>query len=219
MRGSCLKREWDLYSSEVLRVVLGVCLPLRALVVHKVLQAVPAFAFGGPSARGNVPRAPVLVQVLESGQVSIKGCVMARLLTPIKFVLSLPLQQSYTPPASRVFTYVFRSFTKKSNDSLVGQRQSFVVVQQVYDTSTLRPIRHVRERVEVEPVRVRSGRLGGVPPQLAHPSEAVAGLDALHVGEHHGRDIQVRIESWTVGIERMYAVPEFHDEATRGCAE
>jgi hypothetical protein len=69
---------------------------------------------------------------------------------------------------------------------------------------------HVRERVEVEPERVRSGRLGGVPPQLAHPSEVVAGLDALHVGEHHGRDIQVRIEGWTVRIEHMFAVPELH---------
>ena len=48
--------------------------------------------------------------------------------------------------------------------------------------------------VQVEPERVRSCRLGGVPPQLAHPSEAVAGPDALHVGEHLGRDIQVRIE-------------------------
>ena len=28
-----------------------------------------------------------------------------------------------------------------------------------------------RERVEVEPERVRSGRLGGVPPQLAHHGE------------------------------------------------
>ena len=60
--------------------------------------------------------------------------------------------------------------------------------------STPRTRRHARERVEVEPERVRSGRLGGVPPQLADPSEAVAGLDALHVGEHLGRDIQVRIE-------------------------
>ena len=31
----------------------------------------------------------------------------------------------------------------------------------------------------------------------------MAGLDALHVGEDHGRDIQVRIEGWTVRIERM----------------
>ena len=82
--------------------------------------------------------------------------------------------------------------------------------------STPRTRRHARERVEVEPERVRSGRLGGVPPQLADPSEAVAGLDALHVGEHLGRDIQVRIEGGTVRIERLYAVPELHgDDAGR----
>ena len=75
---------------------------------------------------------------------------------------------------------------------------------------------NARERVEVEPERVRSGRLGGVPPYSAHPSEAVAGLDALHVGEDHGRDIQVRIEGGTVRIERMFAVPELNGEAVRG---
>jgi hypothetical protein len=101
-------------------------------------------------------------------------------------------------------------FTKKSNDSLVGQRQSFVVVQQAYDERSPLQRRHARERAEVEPERVRSGRLGGVPPQLAHPSEAVAGFDALHVGEDHGRDIQVRIEGGTVRIDHMFAVPELH---------
>ena len=152
-------------------------------------------------ARVRVPRAPVLVQVLESGQVSISGCVRARARTPITVVLSRPLQQSYTPPASSVFTYVFRSFTKKSDDSLVGQRQGFVVVQKAYDTSIPRISiyvrnyrRHVRERAEVEPERVRSGRLGGFPPRLAHPSEAMAGPDALHVGEDHGRDIHAGIK-------------------------
>ena len=40
----------------------------------------------------------------------------------------------------------------------------------------------------------------------------MAGLDALHVGEHHGRDIQVRIEGGTVRIERLYAVPELHGD-------
>ena len=173
--GACLKREWDLYSSEVLRVFLGVCLPPRGLVIHRVLQTVPVFVIGGGPARvrlprapvlvqvlesgqvsilgcvvargvaprapvlvqvleseqvptfgcgrarGLVPRAPVLVQVLESGQVSINGCATARVCTPIsKVVLSRPLQQSYTPPGSSVVAYVFRSFTKKSNDSLVG---------------------------------------------------------------------------------------------------
>ena len=44
----------------------------------------------------------------------------ARVCTPITVVLSRPLQQSYTPPRSSVVAYVFRSFTKKSNDSLVG---------------------------------------------------------------------------------------------------
>ena len=81
---------------------------------------------------------------------------------------------------------------------------------------TPRPRRHVRERVEVEPERVRSGRLGGVPPQLAHQREVDAGLDALHVREHLGRDIQVGIEGGTVRIERMYAVPGLHGEAVRG---
>jgi hypothetical protein len=38
----------------------------------------------------------------------------------------------------------------------------------------------------------------------------VAGLDALHVGEDHGRDIQVRIEGGTVRIDHMFAVPELH---------
>ena len=142
-------------SSEVLRVLLGVVLPLRALVIHRVLQAVPVFVIGGAKARVQsqghpfsckylrtgkcpfglrkarvrVPRAPVLVQVLESGQVPLSGCISARECTPIKVVLSRPLQQSYTPPHSSVVAYAVRSFTKKSNDSLVGQRQSFVVVQ------------------------------------------------------------------------------------------
>ena len=53
---------------------------------------------------------------------------------------------------------------------------------------------YVRERVEVERARVRCGRLGGVPPQLAHLGEAAAGLDAVHVGEHHGRDVHAGIE-------------------------
>ena len=131
----------------LLRVILGVFLPPRARVVHRVLEAVPVFVLGGVVARVQVPRAPVLVQVLESGQVpitgclsarvrvprapvlvqvlesgqsSIKGCVLARELTPIKVVFSRPLQQPYTPPASSEVTYVLRSFTKKSDDSLVG---------------------------------------------------------------------------------------------------
>ncbi len=113
-------------------MLLGVFLPVRALVVHRVLQAVPVFALGGPIARVPVPRALVLVQVLESGQVSTIGCVRARACTPsMVVVLSRPFQQSYTPQLSSVFTYYpVRSFTKKSNDSLVGQRQCFVVVQQ-----------------------------------------------------------------------------------------
>ena len=64
---SLFETRWDLYSSEVLRVVLGVYLPIRALVMHRVLQAVPVFVIGGVKARVFVPRAPVLVQVLESG--------------------------------------------------------------------------------------------------------------------------------------------------------
>ena len=107
-------------SSEVLSVFLGVYLPPRALVIHQVLQAVPAFAIGGQRARELVPRAPVLVQVLESGQSSMFGCVRARVSTPIKVVLSHPLQQPYTPTHSSEAAYVLRSFTKKSNDSLVG---------------------------------------------------------------------------------------------------
>ena len=80
-------------SSEVLRVALGIFLPLRALVVHRVLQTVPAFVLGGVIARALTPRAPVLVQVLESGQVSIKGCVKARARVPSSstFVFSRPL--------------------------------------------------------------------------------------------------------------------------------
>ena len=45
-----------------------------------------------------------------------------------------------------------------------------------------------------------------------HNLLTTAGLDALHVGEHHGRDIQVRIEGGTVRIERLYAVPELHGD-------
>ena len=107
-------------SSEVLRVFLGVCLPPRALVVHRVLDAVPVFVSGCGRARVPVPRAPVLVQVLESGQVPIFGCEEARVCTPIKVVHSRPLQQPYTPQESSFVAYVVRSFTKKSNDSLVG---------------------------------------------------------------------------------------------------
>ena len=51
-------------SSEVLRVSLGVFLPHRALVIHRVLQAVSMFVIGGVIAREVVPRAPVLVQEL-----------------------------------------------------------------------------------------------------------------------------------------------------------
>jgi len=58
-------------SSEVLRVSLGVFLPPWALVVHRVLQAVPAFVSGCGRARVLVPRAPVLVQVLENGEVPV----------------------------------------------------------------------------------------------------------------------------------------------------
>ena len=203
----------------------GVYPPPRALVIHRVLEAVPVFVTGGGPARVRVPRAPVLVQVLESGQVPItgcgkarpvvprapvlvqvlesgqvpmKGCAVARVRTPITVVLSRPLQQPYTPPGSSVVAYVFRSFTKKSNDSLVGQRQSFVVVHHVYDESSRfqesMPGNASKSNLE----RVRSGSLGGVPPQLAHQGEVVAGLDALHVGEDHGRDIQVGIEGGTV---------------------
>ena len=206
----------SLHPSEVLRVSLGEYLPPRALVIHRVLQAVPVFVIGGVIARVSVPRAPVLVQVLESGQVPITGCASARARTPIKVVLSRPLQQSYTPTASTVVTYEPRSFIKKSDDSLVGQRQSFVVVQQVYFERTLRPRMQenlpVRLGVELEPERVRGGRLGGVPPQLAHPSGAVAGPDALHVGEHQGRDIQAGIEGWSIRIELAFAVPELHGD-------
>jgi len=210
-------------SSEVLRVVLGVFLPPRALVVHQVLQAVPLFVIGGAKARVGVPRAPVLVQVLESGQVPKHGCAVARVRTPRRFVLSRPqvvlsrpLQQSYTPPESSEVAYVFRSFTKKSDDSLVGQRQSFVVVQPAYDTRNPRLFIHVREPAPVEPERVRSGSHGGVLPRVAHPSEVVAGLDALHVGEHHGRDIQAGIEGGTVRIiELTFVVLGRHGEAVR----
>jgi len=184
-------------------VLLGVSLPPRALVIHRVPQTVPVFVM----ARFQVPRAPVLVQVLESGQISTIGCTCARVRTPSTVVHSRPLQPSYTSPASSVVAYEFRSFTKKSDDSLVGKRQDFVVVQQAYDTRKPRYILvlMVPERVEVEPERVRRGRLGGFPPQLAHQGEVEAGLDALHVGEDHGRDVQAGIEGWSVRIGRAHA--------------
>ena len=82
----------SLHRSEVLRVFLGVYLPLRALVIHRVLQTVPVFAMGGVKARVRVPRAPVLVQVLESGQVPIRGCPRARVCTPNKVVFGALVQ-------------------------------------------------------------------------------------------------------------------------------
>ena len=75
---------------------------------------------------------------------------------------------------------------------------------------------HARERVEIEPVRVPTNSLGGVPPYSAHQREAVAGPEALHVGEDHGRDVQAGIEGWTVRIKLAFAVPEQHGEAVRG---
>ena len=189
---------------------LGVFLPPRALLIHRVLQAVPVFVNGGVIARGRVPRAPVLVQVLESWQVSAIGCLRARVWAPSKVVHSRPLQQPYTPTASSVFTYGARSVTKKSDDSLVGQRQCFVVVQQSCGTPVCAPhawtpVPDPTTRVELELERVRRRRLGGLPPQLAHPSEAVAGPDALHVGEDHGSDIQVGTKRRVVRIGRQHA--------------
>ena len=61
-----------------------------------------------------------MVKGEEEGSLSTYGCVIARGRTHSKVVLSRPLQQPYTPLGSRVFTYEFRSFTKKYNDSLVG---------------------------------------------------------------------------------------------------
>ena len=111
-------------SSEVLRVSLGVypstlgtCCPPRTAGSPSVCKRLR-------KSTCTVPRAPVLVQVLESGEVlrlrehgrvqghpfSCKylragkcpfGCG-ARVCTPIKVVHSRPLQQSYTPPASSV---------------------------------------------------------------------------------------------------------------------
>ena len=78
-------------SSQVIRVPLGIFLPHIALVVHHVLQAVPMFVMGSERARAVVPRAPVLVQVLESGQVSANDCVIARAFMPSTVVLSRPL--------------------------------------------------------------------------------------------------------------------------------
>ena len=74
----------------------------------------------------------------------------------------------------------------------------------------------VMERVEVEPERVRICSLGGVSPCSAHQREVDAGLDALHVGKDHGRDIQAGIEGWTIHIELAFATPEQHGEAVRG---
>ena len=52
--------------------MVGVFFPPGALVVHQVLQAVPLFAAdSGLIARLLCQRAPILVQPLESGQVSI----------------------------------------------------------------------------------------------------------------------------------------------------
>ena len=108
---------------------------------------------------------------------------------------------SLTLPQRAAYSYTLiqsTKVTKKSDDSLVGQRQCFIVVQQLYGIPNVphvwTPVPDPRTRVEVELERVRSGRLGGLPPQLADHGEAVAGLDALHVGEHHGRDVQAGIE-------------------------
>ena len=169
----------------------GTCCPPRT-------AGSPRFVVGGVSTC-SVPRAPVLVQVLESGQCPF-GCALARVCTPSTVVLSRPLQQPYTPPASSEVTYELRRFTKKSNDSLVGQRQSFVVVQQAYDTSKPRVSIHARERVEVEPAWIRRGWLGGFQPQLANPGEVEARLDVLDVREDEDRHVQAGIKGRFVRV-------------------
>ena len=68
-----------------------------ALVIHRVLQAVPAFCIGGVPARVLVPRAPVLVQVLENGQVPLCGCVTARARGPRAPVLVQVLENGQVP--------------------------------------------------------------------------------------------------------------------------
>ena len=63
---------------------------------------------------------------------------------------------------------------------------------------------------KVEPARVPSRKLRGVPPQLTHCGEPDAGPDALHVREDRGRDIQVGIERGLVRVELALTALELH---------
>ena len=68
---------------------------------------------------------------------------------------------------------------------------------------------------KVEPARVPSRKLRGVPPQLTHLGEPEAGRDALHVREDHGRDIQVGIERGLVRVDLALTASELHGGVAR----
>ena len=80
-------------SCQAVSVYLGEVFPPGALVVHQVPHAVPVFAVGGEKARFLVQWAPILVQPLESGQVSMissEECVIISRRRPMHVVLPRP---------------------------------------------------------------------------------------------------------------------------------
>ena len=105
---------------------------------------------------------------------------------------------------------------QKLEDLFTGQRQRLVVV---YQERVLPPILRLEAlsfRVaKVEPARVPSRKLRGVPPQLTHLGEPEAGPDALHVREDHGRDIQVGIERGLVRVDLALTPTELHGGVAR----
>jgi hypothetical protein len=153
------------------------------------------------------------VQVLESGQVSIIGCDRARAHTPISTSCSLaPTSAALHSPGKQ------RSCIRSSQVHQEVQRLSRRVETGLrrcpygYDTSTPRPRNHVGNAPQSNLRGYAAAGLEASLHNLLTSARLTAGLDALHVGEDHGRDIQVRIEGGTVRIERLYAVPELHGD-------
>ena len=106
---------------------------------------------------------------------------------------------------------------QKLEDLFTGQRQRLVVVYQegVPTPQPIRPEALSLRVAKVEPARVPSRKLRGVPPQLTHLGEPDAGPDALHVREDHGRDIQVGIERGLVRVELALTASELHGGVAR----
>ena len=214
-------------SSEVLRVLLGVYLPLRALVIHRVLQAVPVFARRRARHVFESQGHPFSCKYLRAGKCPFRlrkqhmlRSLQSRLFSRAHFSsLTLPGQQRRCIRLPQLHQEVQRLSRRVETELRRCPSGRMIRVRRVH----MHPRPYVEECSYHAPgtrrsrtLRVRSGRLGGVPPQLAHHREVDAGLDALHVGEDHGRDIQVRIEGGTVRIELTFVVLGRHVEAVRG---